>query len=397
MPISEGLLAEDFARRIAGDLGVPDFVYHPQPNVRTGSGSRERGDGFLIAGSDGLILQVKHRDRAIGMRDTPARAKLWCEKYGLKAEEQGWGTRRLAKSSGLVVTSLRGYTRTLQTIDDWPIVVILDHPRNPSVTFGASPNTLFLSLTDWQQLHSLVRSTAGLINYVRRALTSGVKVPLGAESGRYQNLAKADAVYASPSPTMVPILPSRPLHPKDRRYADLFDDLITKVADPDGATGWDEEQYLWIVEHLDRTPVLVRARLGAKMEQTFLSMIQHQARRSFFQMDRESGARFAFLYDYDSGEPDGEYFPDGEFIAPKIAAYGALRQHQALEAGCPPESATLAVGVLHNPTRGRRYQFAFFQGAPPDLPEDLRSQLQEEYGIFDGTTIRPPPPEVGAT
>jgi hypothetical protein len=52
----QGAVVENYARRLAGGLGVPDFVYTPTI-VTKGSGNREVGDGLLVAGDDGLVVQ----------------------------------------------------------------------------------------------------------------------------------------------------------------------------------------------------------------------------------------------------------------------------------------------------------------------------------------------------
>ena len=261
--------------------------------------------------------------------------------------------------------------------------MILDHPLDPSLAFNRESDTLVISLDDWLSLHEAIRSTAGVVDYVRCALTSGIVVALGHELRRYTELAAADARYASDSPTAVPFLSSVPLSTNEGVTVALFDELIEKVADSENL-GWDSEQYLFIVEQLDRTPLLSRVSLGAKMLATFRAMIESRHRRSFVSVDRESGRRIAFLYEYHR-PPD--YGDDGESFIAQVAAYGALRHRHAIVAGAEPESPTLTVGVLHNPGRGRRYSFALFSGEPPELPRELREALEREYGVFAGLSV----------
>ena len=65
---SYGRHIEETVRRIGADLGVPDFVYLPAV-VAKGRATREVGDGFLISGQKGAILQVKSREAAAGLKD----------------------------------------------------------------------------------------------------------------------------------------------------------------------------------------------------------------------------------------------------------------------------------------------------------------------------------------
>ena len=71
-----GTTVEDYARRLAGALGVADFVYQPALE-RKGSAQREISDGVLACGDEGLILQVKARDPQAASLDSPVRAEAW--------------------------------------------------------------------------------------------------------------------------------------------------------------------------------------------------------------------------------------------------------------------------------------------------------------------------------
>jgi hypothetical protein len=361
---------------------VPDFVYVPDI-VAKGSGSREVGDGLLVAGERGLIVQVKSRDRDAARSDDLAKAERWCRKHAAKAVRQGEGTRRLLSTGGVRAVSLRGYARVLGLAGKWPIVSIIDHPLDPPVAFDGPSDALYISLQDWLQLHGMVRSTLGLITYVDRALSSGVRVPLGGEWKRYRELAAADLRWASFSPTAVPVLPTEPLDPNDRFAADLFSELMDLVADS-SSLGWDPEHYLRFIERLDRTPTLARVQIGRKMIETFQTMARTRSRRSFFTMDRESGAGLAVLYEYDHNpyaDLDDRYFPA------RLMAYATLRYCHIVESGLDPAAGLLGVQVVHHPKQGRRYNFALIENDPPPLPPDLRDSLEEEFGIFDGTRI----------
>lgn len=372
---SQGRQVEDFARRLAGGLGVPDFVYEPVL-IRRGGSSREISDGLLVAGSDGLIMQVKSRESEAARNDSTEKALSWGLKNGLAAQRQGVGTRRTLVGNSVRMRSLRGLERDLPDATTWPVVVIIDHPLSPSAVFEPSSNTLFISSGDWLNLHRMVRSTAGVISYVRRALSSGISVPLGDEATRYGALAEAD-LQAAGGITSFPTLPYGPLSDQELENAALFDDLVDRVADPIGSTGWDSEEYLTIVEQLDRAPLIGRSRIGARMRDRFLEMAKTRASRTFRAFDPSGGDdQLAFLYVYD----DGRYGDDGQRFIAEVACYTALRQHQALDAGANATFATLGIGALHRPDRGRRFAFARFHGRGIALPNDVRQSLEARYG-----------------
>ncbi|MEU6192155.1 hypothetical protein [Streptomyces sp. NPDC047061] len=375
-PESYGYGVEDYARRLAGGLGVPDFVYQPV-KIRRGGGSREISDGLLVAGSDGLIMQVKSREPSAAAADSVEKAQTWSLKNGLAGQRQAIGTRRTLVREVVRAESLRGFERDLPDAGLWPAIVIIDHPLNPKTVFPSSSDTLFISLHDWLALHSMVRSTTEVITYVQRSLASGVQVPLGGESGRYRALAEADLQASGDSLTAFPRLPHGQVSHREIEEVSLFDDLIERVADPLGATGWDPVEYLTIIEQLDRVPLIARARIGAKMRQTFLAVAADRRPKAFRAIGPGGGGnRFAFLYVYD----DSRYGNDGEGFVAEVGCYTALRQHQAIDAGAELGTATTGIGVLHNPDRGRRYVFAHFSGRPPSFPSDLRRSLEKQFG-----------------
>jgi hypothetical protein len=377
---SRGKDAEKRAREIAALFGVPDFVYKPLLE-RKGSAHREISDGMVICGEDGLIMQVKARQTP--RQDTPARAEQWIRKVAKAGRRQAEGTRRrLAQSSAVTFTSLRGYTRTLHAVNGWPAVVVIDHPfASAPIQLPQSADTLWITIEDWQELHNHLRSTATMIAYVKRALGSGLHPPLGGEVDRYRALAQADAAtYGGPS--SVPMLPLGLLEPEDALHAALIDDLIEKVWPQDSPIPWQEpDEYRAIVERLDRIPPAMRASLGRKIIETLKAAIATDHRRSFLLADASQEARVLFICDVlHDGEPEDR-------LMHEVALLASVRQHQALESGAHPNSVTLAIGILHSPGRGRQYSFALIGSPPPPVPEGLRAEIEREYGIFRGRTI----------
>jgi hypothetical protein len=377
---SRGADAEEQARRIAALLGVQDFVYRPLLE-RKGPTQREISDGMIICGEDGLIMQVKAREAPD--RDTPTRAKQWIRKNAEAARRQADGSRqRLAESRTVTFTSLRGYTRTLSTVRDWPAAVVIDHPFVPvGIQLPKSESTLWITIADWRELHTQLRSTAAVISYVRRALESGLHPPLGQEEDRYIALARADAdAYGGPS--TVPMLPLDALDEQDSAYAALVDHLIEQVWPQDGPITWREpDEYRAIVERLDRVLPTLRAPLGRKLTTTLQAAIAADARRSFLLYDTSQEARLLFVCDVlHNGEPEERLMRD-------IALLASVRQHQALESGAEPDSVTLAVGIFDSGARGRQYSFALIGTPPPPVPEELRAQIERDYGVLRGREI----------
>ncbi len=380
---SVGLQAEQRVREIAGLLGVADFVYVPVLESK-GSSQREISDGMLICGQDGLIIQVK--TRSADQDDDADRAQRWIRKNADAARRQADGTRRrLSQAQDVTFTSLRGYTRTLSGIEGWPAVVIIEHPGIPErLVLEQSSDTIWMTLDDWRELHVRVRSTAAVISYVSRALASGLHPALGCEAERYLALASADAA-APGGPASYPMLPATALEGSEAAFAALIDDLIEKVWPQDGPIPWrDPDDYRLIVERLDRIPPAMRARLGAKVAATLQEAVAAGRRRSFSAIDTSQNARLAFVCDV---LRDGER---EERLLAEVALLANVRQHQALEGGEDPDSVTLAVGILDQDGRGRQYSFVHVATPPPDVPDDLRAQIEHEYGVLSGRSITPP-------
>lgn len=376
--MDHGPRVEEHVRQLAAGLGVPDFVYRPA-NASKGSGDREISDGLLVAGEFGLILQVKSRDPVAGAADTGERASKWVAKSAAAAVRQAEGSRRaLAGGSAAPFVSMRGYERTLPPGDGWPAVVLIDHPLAPSIRLPSEPNVLYMTMRDWMNLHDRLRSTASVIEYAHRALDSGLRPRLGHEAERYGRLAAADAEYAS-RPGSLPILPLERPTEEELFAVALFDDLVEKVADPDNEP-WDENNYLHVVELLDGQPVLLRARIGAKMLDTFKKVRAEGKPRGFGALDRQARDRLVFYYDVEERDDVTDL---DEYHVATVAAYGCLRHTQALESGAPEETRTLAVGVRHHERLGRRYAFALYDGPAPPMDMETRRALEADHGVYD--------------
>src|SRR5262245_9049274 len=101
-------------------------------------------------------------------------------------------------------------------------------------------------------------------------------------------------------------------------------------------------------------------------------------------MDRESGARLLFLYDF-IGDPSAD--PDGQHAVPNSPrTRSCVTSRRSRPA--PIRSRPLSLsGVYHHPDVGRRYGFTFVMGRQMPLPSDLREMLEDQFGIFTGSAV----------
>ena len=209
-------------REIAAKLGVADFVYSA-PQVQKGPGQREpSGDGLLLVGAAGAILQVKTRDPKIGAADTREKATTWIRKNAIIAVNQGRGSRReLARrknlglpmevypirSSDMTLSAKQWYALNVEgSINDWPILVIIDHPKLSPIDRGFQNDVVYFSFADWQALQRRLRLISATLDYVRRIQVSKIHVQLGHESSRYYSFYLADKHSVAGATAALPYL-----------------------------------------------------------------------------------------------------------------------------------------------------------------------------------------------
>lgn len=388
---SAGAETERRVREIAAQLGVADFVYTCVVSQK-GKGVREvSGDGLLLVGDDGAVLQVKSRDPDRRSTDDHAGAERWIRKSAAKAKAQGRGTRReLARrhagGAAVAVTPARAlsleatirsrYTRTLEADpSNWPIIVVIDHPLATGVDLGLEDDVVWLSLNDWTTLHHYIRSTTGLLDYFRRLLTDKAHAPLGHEAVRYVEYAEKDIASANTSPRGAPIL----VHPNnfDAMGFDLYRDIVDKVWLHDGHIPWDSaDDYRRIVEFLDRVPPGMVPEIGRK----FLAKrgeLRSLRRRVSCTYQFCAGERLVYVADMAANRPDLKTW------ATELTGLAHVRHASALATGAPEDTATLVVGCLvsEDPT-GVLYTFIFIKGEPMQIPRDVVEGYERVYGSF---------------
>ncbi|GAA0970295.1 hypothetical protein GCM10009555_018950 [Acrocarpospora macrocephala] len=272
---SAGDKAERRAREVAAYLGIPDFVYG-QPLVRKGAGWREVGDGMLIVGDRGAILQVKARDRRAGLRDSSEKAERVIRKYIDSAIRQGYGSKRTIqqyqKGKPLRATPVRAldfpeirrpdFELELSVhCERWPIIVIVDHPKNPEFVVNLPRRVFCISLGDWEQLHGHIRSVSGILHYIDLVEESGIPTIVGREQARFFEICHIAKKAGGRSKTSHPWFSSAAYD--DPLGIELYQELIAKVWSglPRGP-GLSPKDIRMILAFLDDVPTSIMATVG---------------------------------------------------------------------------------------------------------------------------------------
>jgi hypothetical protein len=254
----QGKEAEDATRDAASLWGLPDFVFPPSLRRRT-SGVRELGDGLLVLGDLGVVLQVKSREAPGEVEDRECR---WLVKQVGRAMSQGSGTIRELCRRPSSLTNLRGRTIELDGNSlDWLIVVIVDHPAPPpEVLVDVPENGIALLRRDWDFLFDQLKSTHAVGRYLRRVAGEGLV--LGDEPVRYYEFAMADE-DAEPTPLPAshvlpgvelhsePLLPLVPVAGEDEAEQRLYRTILEDIARTT-LKGGDEELRFLALADLDR-------------------------------------------------------------------------------------------------------------------------------------------------
>lgn len=391
-----GTTRERQVREIAARLGVADFVYFASP-VQKGAALREAaGDGLLLVGDRGAILQVKARDPEKAGQDSPARARKWAQKYTALALRQGLGTkreiaRRLALGTPLAVVPARAaslpeetkklYVRLMdQDTTHWPVVVILDHPSLPVIDLEFNDHCLWFTYNDWLELQVRLRSTSATIHYVQRALRDRLHGRLGEEALRYAALYAADLDSVAASPGRLPMLADP--GDFDELGAAIFHDILDKVWPSDGIIPWrSADEYRSIVEFLDSIPPQAQSALGRWFLQKRRD-IQEESRVSSGLSTLDHRDRLVFACSH------LQHWPDAHSWLAQFTLLTALRHSQALESGAPKTTKTLGIAALvegRGEHSGAAYSFVLLSGleAALKIPSELRRAQERRFGIFN--------------
>jgi hypothetical protein len=392
---NHGVVREAQVRELAARLGVADFVYSA-PQVAKGSSQREAsGDGLILIGSNGAVLQVKTRDPQKAEGDSDKRAEEWVRKNARKARDQGLGAKRElvrryragvpitvypVRATGLSPDVRSLYAR--RVVDDassWPVIVVVDHPRCPALDLGFESGVAWFTFKDWHELQRRLRSTAALLHYLKRIFEGSHHVRLGCEVQRYGPMYRADEETVTGIDTARPYL----AHPDhfDELGTNLFHDLIDNVWQHDGDIPWQSpEEYRAMVEFLDAVPPSGQSAVGRWPLQKRHEMAKGQ--------QVASGLHQLHLRDrlvYACSEL--RHWKAIQSWRAEFTAYVSMRHAQALETGAPEESTTFGIGALVDERKRVSYSFVMLLGrnavASVKLPRDLRRWLEWKYGIHD--------------
>jgi len=295
--VRHGYAAEAATHDAAAVWGMPDFVFRPGTIV-LGSGQRELGDGIIVVGELGVVVQVKSREMPT---HDPIRERAWLEKKAADGLRQANGTVLRLRLRPEPLSNLRGTTLEIDgNSHRWLSVVVLDHPGppedvTPSLTASKNPAVVLLR-RDWEFLFDQLKSTQAVMQYFERV--AGDEFALGEEPVRYYDLARADA-EAPPSdfpkdlvgPGVVvpaPLLPMAPAASDDlgahQIVRMMFEDIaLTRL------TTSSEEDRLRILCELDRLPVAQRAAIGRFVLDAMAKVSKHRGSGVIWQMRSARG------------------------------------------------------------------------------------------------------------
>ncbi|MYC68648.1 MAG: SEC-C domain-containing protein [Acidobacteriia bacterium] len=360
---------------------MKDFVYDPV-EVPKGDSTREVSDGMLIVGDRGLILQVKSRDPSAD-RDS-AKVSRWAMKKASEAVRQVQGTRRTLETTKVTLRSRRGHELVLEPPQTWAGVVLLDLDPVPDGLRICSDDddTIIMTLADWHELHYMILSTSGVIDYVERVVEQGIENDLGHEWDRYRRFAEADSISAN-KPGYEPVLPLNPLSDNDRICANVLDEWIDSdiAATPVDNGRYTADQVRSAVETLDSIPILLRVQIGEAMLSRVRDSVRSGEPRSTL-LTIDSPARLLFFTDV-----SGNWNNKWRYLEPHLTTYTAVRHEQLEEHYGPGETLLLARVERDDGSVWRTFVRIAGSAKALSLPPDVRWGICAQFGILTAEGI----------
>ncbi len=360
--LRKGTAAEWVALSVAAAWGLPDFVFHPA-KVAKGTATRELGDGTILVGQHGLVLQSKSRG-SDQLRDEQGE-RNWLNKNMTKAGKQAAGTVRALRQQPTELVNGRGRSIRVNGNDySWLGVVLIDHPDVPAdvpaLTSSGDLPVVTLLRRDWEFLFDQLRSVHAVAQYLRRVVDDDDPPPLGQESLRYYQLAQLDEETA-PSPLTpallatggrqesVPLLPKTPAGSDDQRAHGLYRVLLEDVATTTLDDEMREPDRLRVLSELDKLEVASRTSLGQYLIAMLEELVDNPAqdvnmqhRRFFFGQGRQLCFSVASRFD--------------ELVQATFSAWVRLRHRdRQTQTGEIEQSITVAVLLTPRPDGGRRW------------------------------------------
>ena len=351
---SQGKEAENATHGAAAIWGLADFVFRPELRVLP-SGVRELGDGVLLVGKLGIVVQVKSREVASG---NPDREAKWVLKQSSKALRQGAGTIRQLCREPARMTNMRGREVEVDGNDfRWLVAVVIDHPESPEITPPCAENAVVLLRRDWEFLFEQLKSTHGVGRYMERV--AGESQALGNEPVRYYELAAADQAAdptVLPDPFRVqgveevsePLLPIAPVATEDVDDHAIFRTILEDIART-RLTTINEADRIRTLADLDRLPTLQRAGIGAYLRRGFERASQIDPPEALWHLRRVSGG-------FDTTQLGfGVCSTFDEDIQWAFGSWARLRHHEFAERVGAEDPVTIAVLLTPRPDRTRKW------------------------------------------
>jgi len=360
--LQKGPAAEWVTLSVAAAWGLPDFVFHPA-KLAKGTATRELGDGTILVGQHGLVLQSKSRGTD-QLREEQGE-RNWLSKNMTKAGKQAAGTVRSLRQQPAELVNGRGRSIRVHGNDhSWVGVVLIDHPDVPAdvttLTSSGDLPVVTLLRRDWEFLFDQLRSVHAVAQYLRRVVDDDDPPPLGHESLRYYELAQLDEETA-PSPMTpallatggrqesVPLLPKAPAGSDDQRAHGLYRVLLEDVATTTLDGEMREPDRLRVLAELDKLEVASRTSLGQhligmleELADTPAEHVKMQHRRFFFGQGRQLCFSVASRFD--------------ELVQATFSAWVQLRHHDLqAQTGEIEQSITIAVMLTPRPDGDRRW------------------------------------------
>jgi hypothetical protein len=378
--IGYGTWVESVVRDIAAGAGVPDFVFRPEV-VAKGGGQREVGDSLLWVGRQLVVVSVKSRDPDVGP-ESLERRDSWLTKNITKAVSQINGTVRTLRTppQGLALLSERGVRIPWKPdlVDEISGIVVVEHSNLDGFvpdTSEASAPTLALPMEDWLTIHERLWSTSAVVKYMSWRTRSGLPpLPFGSERDviASSHLAEADLPKATPFEIKPgawdQLWEERPeiffgTEP-DHRFAMVIDAMIAGAAEQDPLYTSVEhvDDYLHLIEFLDRIPPFVRVGLGERILQKCLAVGEQGGYDAMLAVPHNDiPGLFVFIAD-DSPR---------EERASRLKGLAIARHTQFRDAMGDDSLVTLGVATEPTPVPGRSHDYVFIRGGV-DLGVDGR-------------------------
>jgi hypothetical protein len=380
--LAHGYAAELATHDAATVWGLPDFVF-TAAEPRSGPGSRELGDGLLIVGELGIVLQVKSREHPSG---DSARETRWLEKKTAQALRQGAGTIRRLRMGPEKLTNRRGRTIELDATQmRWLTVVVLDHADPPAQTTPPTdPKAVVMLRRDWQFVFDQLKSTHAVADYCRRV--AGEAIELGEEPTRYYELADADTraqpgnlaaqLIAAGRQVSKPMLPLAPAASEDLEAHLLVRHIFEAIAlSPPGE--FEEADRLRVLAELDRLPVSHREDVGRFLLDAMDEVAATSAGETVWKMRSMRGPAGGAHLVYAASSA-----PHGEMIQDLFGLWVRVRHGEMLEARGDFEQL-VTVGILLTPRGGfERWDttLAAISG-DPELTDQERDVAKELWPV----------------